>query len=262
MFETLMISFREGLEAFLIIAITIAYLSKTGGEKLIPSVRQGCYVAVIACAILGIVLAKIGGLTPFWEGTLALVAAVLVISCTVHMLKMGKNMKREITGAIDKAVTNPTGSAKFAIFLFVLLMIGREGLEAATMIASMAQTTDGIPLAIGGVFGIAIAGLVAWAWSKYGHRVNLSLFFQVTAIFMVIFSIQLLIYAFHEYTETPELYNLGIIDTPYWHTATEAWGPQGRIGAWISYSLLLVPMAFLGYSFFAGKNTPKLATSK
>lgn len=262
MFETLMIAFREGLEAFLIIAITLAYLAKTGGEKLIPSVRNGCYVAVIACVILGIVLAKIGGLTPFWEGTLALIAAVLVISCTVHMLKMGKHMKKEITGAIDKAVANPTGGAKFAIFLFVLLMIGREGLEAATMIASLAQMTEGMPLALGGVLGVTLAGLVAWAWSKYGQRVNLGLFFQVTAIFMVLFSIQLLIYAFHEYTETPELYNLGIIDTPYWHTVTEDWGPNGRIGSWISYSLLLVPLAFLGFSLVKGKNTQGLATSK
>lgn len=262
MFETLMIAFREGLEAFLIIAITLTYLVKTGGEKLIPYVRQGCYVAVIACVILGVVMAKIGGLTPFWEGTLALVAAVLVISCTVHMLKMGKHMKKEITGAIDKAVANPGNGAKFGIFAFVLLMIGREGLEAATMIASLAQTTDGMPLAIGGIIGISIAGLVAWAWSKYGHRVNLGLFFQVTAVFMVIFSIQLLIYAFHEYTETPELASLGIIDVPYWHAATEDWGPSGRIGSWISYSLLLVPLAFLGFSLVKGKNSNTLAPSR
>jgi high-affinity iron transporter len=262
MFETLMIAFREGLEAFLIIAITLTYLAKTGGEKLIPSVRQGCYVAVFACAILGVLLARIGALTPFWEGTLALIAAILVITCTIHMLKMGKHMKKEITSAIDKAVTNPTGGAKFAIFLFVLLMIGREGLEAATMIASLAQTTDGTPLAIGGALGVTLAGLVAWAWSKYGQRVNLGLFFQVTAIFMVLFSIQLLIYAFHEYTESAEIASLGLIDNAYWHAVTEDWGPEGRIGAWISYSLLLVPLAFLGYSFLTSKNAPKLAASK
>lgn len=171
-------------------------------------------------------------------------------------------MKREITSAIDKAVANPSSGAKFGIFLFVLLMIGREGLEAATMIASLAQTTDGTPLAVGGALGVALAGLVAWAWSKYGQRVNLGLFFQVTAIFMVLFSIQLLIYAFHEYTESAEIASLGLIDNAYWHAATEDWGPEGRIGAWISYSLLLVPLAFLGYSIFSGKNTPKLATSK
>ena len=260
MFETLMITFREGLEAFLIIAIAIAYLTKTGGQKLIPSVRNACYVAVLGCVILGIVLARIGGLTPFWEGTLALTAAILVISCTVHMLKMGKHMKREITGAIDKAVANPGNGAKAAIFAFVLLMIGREGLEAATMIASLAQSNDSAHLVVGGILGLLVAGAVAWAWSKYGHRINLGLFFQVTAVFMVLFSIQLLIYAFHEYTETVELYNLNIIDVAYWHAASEDWGPQGQIGAWISYSLVLVPLAFLVYSFLGSKNAPKSPT--
>lgn len=261
MFETLMISFREGLEAFLIVAIVLAYLAKTGGEKLIPSVHRACLVAIFGCAGLGIVLARIGALTPFWEGTLALTAAILVIGCTVHMLKMGKHMKNEITGAIDRAVQNPSGGAKLAIFLFVLLMIGREGLEAATMIASLAQGNDSLNLMIGGVVGILIAGLVALAWSKYGHRINLGLFFQVTAVFMVIFSVQLIIYAFHEYTESVEIANLGIIDNAYWHAATEAYGPQGRVGAWISYSLVLVPIAFLAYSFLKSTHSLKIRSS-
>ncbi len=253
MFSTLMITFREGLEAFLIVAIAIAYLSKTGGQKLIPSVRHACLAALAGCAVLGVVMTKVGALTPFWEGTLALTAAILVISCTVHMLRMGKHMKREITNSIDRAVQNPGNGAKFAVFAFVLLMIGREGLEAATMIASLAQSNESIHLAIGGVIGISIAGLVALAWSKYGHRVNLGLFFQVTAAFMIIFSIQLLIYAFHEFTESVELFNLSIIDIPYWHQATEAYGPEGEIGAWISYSLVLVPLAFLVYGFLKDK---------
>ena len=258
MFETLMITFREGLEAFLIIAIAVTYLSKTGGEKLIPSVRQGCVVAIAGCAIVGMILARVGGITPLWEGTLALLSAIFVISCTTHMIKMGKQMKREITGLIDRAVQNPSGSAKLAVFSFVLLMIGREGLEAATMIASLAQSTHSTNLAIGGVAGLVIAGMVAMAWSKYGHRVNLSLFFRVTAVFMVIFSIQLIIYAFHEFSESVEVAQLGIIDNAYWHSVTEAWGPQGKIGAWITYSLALVPLAFLVFGFLKDKNATKM----
>jgi high-affinity iron transporter len=170
-------------------------------------------------------------------------------------------MKREITGAIDKAVANPGNGAKVAVFAFVLLMIGREGLEASTMIASLAQTNDSTHLVIGGILGLLVAGAVALAWSKYGHRVNLGLFFQVTALFMVLFSIQLLIYAFHEFTESVEFYNLGLFDNAYWHAATEDWGPKGRIGALISYSLVVVPLAFLIYSFVTNKNIPKLAKS-
>lgn len=257
MFETLMISFREGLEAFLIVAIVLTYLTKTGGKELIPFVKSATIVAILGCIGLGILLAKIGALTSFWESTLALTAAVLVISCTVNMLRTGKRMKSEITGAIDRAVQNPSSGAKLAIFLFVLLMIGREGLEAATMIASLVKNNDNLSLAIGGVMGIFIAGLVAIAWSKYGYRINLNLFFKVTAAFMIVFSIQLIIYAFHEYTESIEIANLGIIDNAYWHAATEAYGPQGRIGAWISYSLVLVPLAFLIFSFIKNPQSVK-----
>ncbi len=262
MFETLMITFREGLEAFLVVAIAIAYLSKTGGEKLIPSVRHASIVAVVGCAILGIILARIGAITPFWEGTLALLAAIFVISCTTHMIKMGKHMKREITGLIDRAVQNPSGGAKLAVFSFVLLMIGREGLEAATMIASLAKDSDSHSLAIGGILGLAIAALVAVAWGKYGHRINLSLFFKVTSVFMVIFSIQLVIYAFHEFTESVEVAKLGLFDTNYWHNATEPWGPQGRIGAWITYSLVLAPLAFLIVGFLKGNKPAQMSTSR
>lgn len=255
MFETLMISFREGLEAFLIVAIALTYLRQTNGQALISSVHRGIIVSVIGCAALGVVMARIGALAPLWEGVLALIAAILVITCTVHMLRMGKNMKREITAALDRAVIKPGYGAKLAVFGFVVLMIGREGLEAATMIASLAQSNDMQHLAAGGVLGLLIAGTVAWAWTRYGKRVNLSRFFQVTAAFMVVFSIQLVIYAFHEFTESAEIASLGIIDTPYWHILTEPYGPQGEIGAWLSYSLVLVPITFLFYGAFQDKKT-------
>lgn len=253
MFETLMISFREGLEAFLIVAIALTYLRQTNGQALIVSVHRAIVVSVVGCAVLGVVMARIGAMTPLWEGLLALAAAILVITCTVHMLRMGKHMKREITAALDRAVLKPGYGAKLAVFAFIVLMIGREGLEAATMIASLAQNNDMQHLAAGGALGIVIAGIVAWAWTRYGRRVNLSRFFQVTAVFMVLFSIQLVIYAFHEFTESSEFASLGIIDTAYWHILTEPYGPQGEVGAWLSYSLVLVPLGFLLYGAFQDK---------
>ncbi len=255
MFETLMIAFREGLEAFLIVATALTYLRKSNGQALIGTVHSAIVVSIIGCVALGIVMARIGAMTPLWEGLLALIAAVLVITCTVHMLRMGKNMKREITTAIDRAVVKPGYGAKLAIFAFIVLMIGREGLEAATMIASLAQNNDMQHLAIGGILGIVVAGIVAWAWTRYGQRVNLSHFFRVTAAFMILFSIQLVIYAFHEFTESAEIASLGIIDTGYWHMVTEPYGPQGEVGAWLSYSLVLVPLGFLLYGAFEGRKT-------
>ena len=63
---------------------------------------------------------------------------------------------------------------------------------------------------------------VAWLWSRYGHRVNLALFFQVTAVFLLVFVVQLLIYGFHELTEA----NIFPNSEPL-HGATEPYGPDG-----------------------------------
>jgi high-affinity iron transporter len=87
-----------------------------------------------------------------------------------------------------------------------------------------------------------LAALLALTWSHYGKRVNLQRFFQATAIFMVLFSIQLLVYAAHEFTEASAV---PWIDNARWHALTEPYGPEGNIGAWLSYSLVLVPMIFM-----------------
>jgi high-affinity iron transporter len=242
MFSMLMVSFREGLEALLIVSMTLNYLRATRRDALVPALRGAVAIAVAGCAALGWVLARTGGMSSLTEGALAVLAAACVISCTVHMLRHGKRMASEIRGAIDRASTRTGMGAAFAVFAFVLLMVGREGVEAATMVASLMQQGDMPHLAAGAVIGLALAALVSWLWGRYGRRIDLSLFFRVTAVFMLLFSVQLVIYAFHELTEAGALPGL---DNEYWHVTTEPWGPEGQIGAWLSYSLVLVPLGFL-----------------
>ena len=84
--------------------------------------------------------------------------------------------------------------------------------------------------------------MVAWAWSRYGHRVNLARFFQVTAVFLMVFVVQLVIYAFHEFTEANALPG---VNNQYWHIATEPYGPEGIYGHWLTYLMVLVPAGWL-----------------
>jgi high-affinity iron transporter len=67
------------------------------------------------------------------------------------------------------------------------------------------------------------------------------LFFKVTSVFLVLFALQLLVYAFHEATEA----NILPLDNAYWHIATEPYGPEGEYGAALTYALVLVPAAWL-----------------
>jgi len=139
----------------------------------------------------------------------------------------------------------------------VLLMITREGMEMAFITATLARQEESVHMFWGALVGIALAGSLAWAWSRYGHRINLGLFFQVTSIFLVLFALQLLVYAFHEATEA----NVLPINNQYWHIATEPYGPQGQYGAILTYALVLLPALWIAWSAFGGKRKGTPAAS-
>ncbi len=245
MLATLIIAFREGTEAFLIVAVAAAYLRRTGRTQLIRPLWSGVAVAVAASSILGALLVSLGGLGPLWEGCLALVAVVLVLSCTIHLLRHGRTMKAAITGRIDRSTDRGGKGAELGVFLFALLMISREGSEAAAMIASLFGQTDGTTMIIGGVGGLLLAVGLGGAWIRYGRAVDLTLFFNATAVFMVLFSLQLGIYALHEFAEASVL---PWIDNADWHIATEPYGPDGEWGRLLSYSLVVAPALIIGWA--------------
>lgn len=243
MLSTLIITLREGIEAFLIVAITLAYLRKTGRTALIPAAYWGVGVAVVLSLALASVAAE-WMTTPFNEGVLALVAAVLVASMIVYMLKAAKHLRTEIGRKIELAMQKPPVLAQLGVFAFVLLMVSREGAETALLLLSLAGQTDAAAMIQGGILGVILAALLALAWARHGHRVNLGLFFQATSIFLALFVVQLIFYAFHEFTEGGSL----PIDNAYWHIATEPWAPEGEYGQWLSYGLVLCPALWLLYA--------------
>ena len=244
MLQAFVVTLREGLEAFLIVAISLAYLRKTGRAALIPAVRWGIAVSILLSIGAGVLLARAAN-QALWEGVLALVAAVLVASLTVHMWRAGRYLKREIEGRLEESSARTGRAAFLGVFLFTLLMITREGMETALLMHALLFTVQSPQLIAGAVGGTIMAALVAWLWSRYGHRVNLARFFQVTAVFLLVFVVQLLIYGFHELTEA----NIFPNSQP-WHDATEPFGPDGVYGQYFTYFLVLIPLTWLAVSTF------------
>ena len=110
MLNMLLVTLREGIEMFLIVAIAAAYLRKTGRAALLSAVGWGTGVAVLASLVLGTWLAE-SAVTPKWEATLAAVAAVLVISMVIYMLGAAKHMRRDIGERLETAATRQGSSA-------------------------------------------------------------------------------------------------------------------------------------------------------
>jgi high-affinity iron transporter len=242
MLQAFVVTLREGLEAFLIVAISLAYLRKTGRASLIPAVHWGIGVSVLLSIGAGVLLARAAN-QALWEGVLALIAAVLVGSLIVHMWRAGKHLKRDIEGRLELSSARTGAAAFLGVFMFTLLMITREGMETALLMNALLFQVKSVQIISGAVAGTIVAAFVAWLWSRYGHRVNLARFFQVTAIFLLVFVVQLLIYGFHELTEA----NIFPYSEPL-HTATEPYGPDGIYGQYLTYLLVVLPVAWLAMS--------------
>lgn len=248
MIQAFVITLREGLEAFLIVAISLAYLKKTGRGALMPAVHWGIGVSIALSIAAGLLLAQASN-HALWEGVLALTAAFLVASLTLHMWRAGKRMKREIEGRLEVSSLKIGRAAFLGVFGFTVLMITREGMETALLMTQLIFTVKSTQVVLGAAAGTVSAAFIAWLWSRYGYRVNLSRFFQVTAVFLLVFVVQLLIYGFHELTEA----NIFPNSQPL-HEATEAYGPDGVYGQYLTYLLVLLPLAWLAVASFLGRH--------
>ncbi len=237
MLNALIIIFREGFEAFLTVAIIMAYLRKTGRDALRPAVYAGIVVSIGTSFGLGYLLERIN--QSFWEGVLGIVAAVLVASFVIHMWRTAPRFKRDMETRLETASSHTSQRlAMLAVFGFTVLMITREGMEAALMLIQVREQQQ---LLLGGILGILAAAAMSWAWAHFGHRINIRRFFQVTGLFLLLFAAQIVFYSIHEFSEAEMLgrWSAAI------HTATEPFSPVGVYGKWLSVLMVAVCGAWL-----------------
>ena len=236
MLQAFVITLREGLEAFLIVAISLAYLRKSGRHELQRAVYWGISAALAVSAAGGLLLYNAAN-QDLLEGPLAIAAAASVTWMVVHMWRAGRRMKGDIEGRLRESSGRLGTAAFIGVFLFTVLMVAREGMETVLLLL---QLKDTLNLAAGALLGFVAAAGVASLWSRFGHRVNLGLFFQTTAIFLFVFVVQLCIQGVHEMSEQNLLPYSEIV-----HARTESWGPDSPFGHLLTYLLVILPLAWL-----------------
>lgn len=221
--QAFIIVLREGLEAFLIVAITMAYLRKTAQSHLAKVVAWGILASVMVSGLLGYGLwVTQGANQPLWEGLLGLVSGILIITLVIHMWRAAPRLKQEMEQHLQKATQKSDAAASaVGVFLFTLLMISREGMETALLLFQIQE-----PQIVAGVLlGVLAAAIVALLWQQFGYRINMKHFFQVTAVYLLLFTAQVFVQAFHELTET------GLLPEA-WHEASEPFATNGIYGRW------------------------------
>src|SRR5215472_65654 len=119
MLQAFIITLREGVEAALIVGITLAYLAKIGRNDLRKSVYAALAAAFVGSIGVAIVLARTRWNQDIFEGWIMLAAAFFVVTMIIFMMKTGRKLKGEIEGKISSLAGK---SSYLGLFLFVFLM--------------------------------------------------------------------------------------------------------------------------------------------
>ena len=201
MFQSLVITLREGVEAALIIGIVLAYLAKTGRQKWNRLVFWALVSAIAASAVVGYFVHRFEVTEEAYEGWLLLVGAAFVGSMVYWMWRTGKRLKAEIETKLSDLSASPSRGAAIGVFGFVFFMVLREGVETVLFLAAVSLRSSDLMNIMGGVIGLALAILLGVAFFKGSIKVNLKKFFAVTSLVLVVVAVQLLVSGLHELSE-------------------------------------------------------------
>ncbi len=204
-FPSFLITFREALEAALIVTIMITYLRKIGKEDLNKYTYLGTGAALVMSLVAGVVLQVFyGGLgkvaSELFEGVASLSAVVVLTSMIFWMTKHSKEIKGEMETKINQAVTK---NELYGITALAFVAVAREGLETVLFLSS-AFVQDSVGTLVGAALGIAVVLGLSFALMKGTVDLEIGKFFKVTSIMLLIFGAGLAGYGVHELIEAGE----------------------------------------------------------
>jgi high-affinity iron transporter len=203
MVEAFIVTLREGVEAALIVGITLAYLAKIGRNDLRKAVYAALAAAFVGSIGMAIVISRLSLNEDVFEGWVMLLAAVFVVTMVIFMMKTGRKMKGEIEGKIGFLARLGTDKdAWIGLFFFVFLMVLREGAETVLMLAGVTLNSSELMSFLGTLLGVLAAIAFGVMFVKGTVRINLQKFFKVTTAILFLVALQLVVAGLHELSES------------------------------------------------------------
>jgi len=198
-----LITLREGIEAALIVAVVLSYLSKVGARTLLRPVYVGVLAGVLASIVAGslFILLSVefeGTGEQIFEGITMSIAAVVL---TTMIFWMRDNSRAYSEGLKNKVQAALTTKETMGLTALVFVSILREGIETVLFLGSASFNTSGLQTVIGGALGLAVAVAVGIAIIKYSVKMDLKMFFNVTGVFLILFAAGLVARGLGEFQE-------------------------------------------------------------
>jgi high-affinity iron transporter len=238
MFEALVVTLREGVEAALVVGIIVAFLRKEGYDRYLGTVWAAIGAAAAASLLGAWALYKWAVNEEVFEGLLYLGSAVIVGSMMVWMWRHSHALSGEMKGSLSRILARERASSVAAgLFAFTFLMVFREGVETVLFLSALSLTTNGLMASLGVLIGLGAAVIFGVLFVRGSLRIDLGRFFKITGIALGIFVLQLLVNGYHELAEAGWL--------PANETSMATIGPLVRNEVFFIAAVILLPLLML-----------------
>ncbi|MFZ0815629.1 MAG: Fe-S-containing protein [Candidatus Sulfotelmatobacter sp.] len=199
MLQAFIITLREGVEAALIVGITLAYLAKIGRDDLRKAVYAALGAAFVGSIGIAIVISRLNWNEDVFEGWVMLIAAFFVVTVVIFMMKTGRKLKGEIEGKVGLLAGK---DAWIGLFFFVFLMVLREGAETVLILSAVSLNSTELMSFLGTLLGVLAAIAFGVMFVKGSVRINLQKFFRITTAILFLVALQLVVAGLHELSES------------------------------------------------------------
>ncbi len=203
MIPAMIMGFREGLEAFLVIALILRYLTTIGKERFKGKAYQGGTAGIIGSGLLGLGLFltanKLGGvdtLSKAWESGASFIALVLVTTFIIWMIRHGNQMTTTVREQVFQNLSTS------GVFLISFAMVMREGTEIAVFSFAGKYSPSAV------FMGVGVSLFVAFLIYHSLIKVRIDLIFRITLIYLILQAGFLIGYSVHEGLSAMKSYSL------------------------------------------------------
>ncbi|MHA1865249.1 MAG: FTR1 family iron permease [Candidatus Heimdallarchaeaceae archaeon] len=205
MFSTasFLITFREVLEAALIVGILLVYVSKIEQRKLKKQIWVGTVIGIVLSIVFAVLfqllLGGFSGYEEIFEGFTMIIASLLLGWMIIWMSSEGSKIKEGLERKVDQTLEE---SKKYGVLLLTVFSVLREGVETVLFLSGV-EAIEGnyFTMLWSGVLGLVVALIVAALVFLSGKRINIKAFFITTGILLVFFAAGMFTYGIHELQE-------------------------------------------------------------
>lgn len=194
MLVTFLISFREGLEAFLLIGILLVYLRKLGGSRFAKWIYAGVAAGLVsALAVAFILQVVVDQFNDAFYRSLFTAVIMLIATCilTYMAIWMQKQARAHTEHAKQQLETYIGSGSILGVVLLAYVSVLREGVETVLFLSALAYSGESLSIS-GGLAGLALAVLLVWLMVTGMRRVPLAVFFRYTSLLLIVIAAGLL----------------------------------------------------------------------